>query len=387
MLPANLQEKLLDQKNILLLYLLLAVAVAIQSYHQGITDFGATHYNNYVIFKHSFAHLINGQDLFIHYEKEYFDLYKYSPTFALFMGLFWYLPDLLGLALWNVLNVVLLYWGLKKLPFIKYHHAAIAMWIVLLEMVTSIQNEQSNAMIAGLIIWSFTLLEDKKNIWAALCIVITVYIKLFGIVAFALYLLYPQRWKLVGYTIFWTIFLAVIPLLVCSWDELLMQYQSWGNMLGNDHSASLGYSVMGWFESWFGWLPNKASVVLIGAGIFCLPYLRFSKYNDLRFRLLFLASVLLWIVIFNHKAESPTFVIALSGVAIWFFAGERNILDKVLLFLVLLFTSLASTDLFPKPVRLTYIVPYTLKAVPCILVWVKIMYELLIYPFSEKSSS
>ncbi len=385
MLPASLQARLLNQKNILLLYLLLAVGAAIQSYHQGITDFGATHYNNYIIFKHSFAHLINGQDLFIHYEQEYFDLYKYSPTFALFMGLFWYLPDLLGLILWNIFNVSLLYWGLKRLPFFKKNHAAIAMWIVLIEMLTSIQNEQSNAMIAGLIIGSFALIEEKKNIWAALCITLTVYIKLFGIVAFALYLLYPQRWKLVGYTIFWTVVLAVLPLVVCSWDQLLIQYQSWGNMLDNDHSTSLGYSVMGWFESWFGWLPNKTWVVLIGAALFCLPYLRFPKYRDLRFRLLFLASVLLWIVIFNHKAESPTFVIAMSGVAIWFFASQRSILDKVLLFFAILFTSLASTDLFPKPIRLTYIVPYTLKVVPCILVWIKIMYELLVYRFSQKS--
>lgn len=45
-------------------------------------------YNNYVIFKMSFPHLVNNEDLYIVQPEEHWDLYKYTPTFAvLFRGL------------------------------------------------------------------------------------------------------------------------------------------------------------------------------------------------------------------------------------------------------------------------------------------------------------
>jgi len=42
-----------------------------------------SHYNNYIIFKQSFYHLIAQKDLYIHYPQEQYDLFKYPPTFAL----------------------------------------------------------------------------------------------------------------------------------------------------------------------------------------------------------------------------------------------------------------------------------------------------------------
>ncbi|MBK8779363.1 MAG: hypothetical protein IPO25_18910 [Saprospiraceae bacterium] len=37
---------------------------------------------------------------------------KYSPAFALVFGMFSNMPDLLGLTLWNVLNILFLLWVL-----------------------------------------------------------------------------------------------------------------------------------------------------------------------------------------------------------------------------------------------------------------------------------
>jgi hypothetical protein len=50
-------------------------------------------YNVYVIFKQAFFHLIAQKNLYILYPHEHWDLYKYSPTFALFIVLLAYLPD------------------------------------------------------------------------------------------------------------------------------------------------------------------------------------------------------------------------------------------------------------------------------------------------------
>ena len=77
-------------------------------------------------------------------------------------------------------------------------------------------------------------------------------------------------------------------------------------------------------------------------------------------------------------AESATFIIAISGVAIWFFTKkEKHIIDKILLTLVILFTLLSPSDIYPEFIRNEYFIPYTVKVIPCILVWIKINFELL----------
>jgi hypothetical protein len=345
-----------------------------------------THYNNYIIFKQSFFHLLRNQDLYVLYLNEQWDLYKYSPTFSLCMGILAYLPDFLGLILWNLINALTLFFAIRQLPISNEKVKVSMLWFVLLETLTSIQNSQSNALMAGLIIFAFNFLERKNILLASLCIVLTVYIKIFGLVAFALFLLYPRKLAFIAYSAGWALVLGLLPLLVVSAEQLQFLYQSWAHMLAADHSASLGLSVMGWLDSWFHLSLSKNIVVLIGVLIFCLPLLQWKSYSDPLFRLLMLASVLLWIIIFNHKAESPTFVLAMSGVALWYFTQERRTENLVLLCLAFLFTSLSPTDLFPPYLRENLVVPYVLKAVPCILIWFRLIYDMLFNQYESKKN-
>ena len=79
--------------------------------------------------------------------------------------------------------------------------------------------------------------------------------------------------------------------------------------------------------------------------------------------------------IFNHMAESPTFVIAATGVAIWFFSQPIKMENLILLIFAFMLTNLATTDVYPVSIRDNYILPHALKAQPCILIWLKIVYE------------
>ena len=187
--------------------MLLALSATLQSYYGSPTifnDLEYTAYNNYLIFKQSFFHLIEGKDLFILYPKEHWDLYKYSPTFSLMMAPLAILPDVVGLFIWNLLNALVLFFGIKKLQlparFKGIEFSKISMFIILfvgLELMTSLQNEQSNGLLAGLIILAFVFLEKEKIWLGTLCITLTFYIKIFGIVAFALFLVYPQKGKFI----------------------------------------------------------------------------------------------------------------------------------------------------------------------------------------------
>ncbi|WP_373513435.1 glycosyltransferase family 87 protein [Persicitalea sp.] len=346
-----------------------------------------TKYNNYLIFKLSFFHLIEDKDLYILYLNEQWDLFKYSPTFALLFGLFAWLPDFVGLTLWNLLNGLVFFLGLYYLPKIDIRTKGLIFVFVVLELVGSVQNEQSNALMAGLLLFTFGFLERDKYWLAALCIVASIFIKLFGVVALALYFLYPNKWKLTYTTAVWVVVFTLLPLLVVGADQLLFLYKSWGNLLANDHDASHGMSVIGWLKTWFGWEPDKVVVAVVGAILFCLPLLKIKSYSKYPFRVLMLASVLLWVIIFNHRAESPTFIIAVSGVALWYFIQVPKTENLILLLLTLMFSILSPTDIVPAFVRTEWFEPYVVKAVPCILVWVKIIYDLLTGTFEPRIST
>ncbi len=116
----------------------------------------------------------------------------------------------------------------------------------------------------------------------------------------------------------------------------------------------------------------------MGILAFLLPFSRFRMYKDKGFQFLLLCSVLLWIVIFNHKAESPTFIIAMAGVALWFVYSEKTKINIVLFISAFILVSLSPTDLFPRYLREEFVNPYVLKAFPCILIWFKIIYDMLV---------
>jgi hypothetical protein len=334
-------------------------------------------YNNFRIFKFSFYHLIGGKDIYQLFPDDHWDLYKYSPGFALCFGLLSWMPDPVGLLLWNLINSLCLFAGIRMLPGMDDKKKAWILLFCLLEMLLSIQNTQSNGLMAGLTILGLALAERRNYLLSTLCIVFSFYIKIYGALAFIFYLWYPGKWKLAGWSVCWMLLFGALPLLAVSGHQLLFLYQSWSHLLLNDRSASIGLSVMGLLETWFdgGWAKN---VVTVGGMIlFLLPLLRWRLYANLTYRLLYLASTLIWMVIFNHKAESPTYIIAMAGIGIWYFSRERDRSDKVLLILSFLLISMSVSDLVPAGIRNGFIRPYGIKAVMAIVVWGKIVYEQL----------
>ena len=346
-----------------------------------------SNYNNYLIFKGSFHHLINHQDLYNPYPAEHFDIYKYSPTFALFMAPLSYLPDVVGLIIWNLINAFVFLIAIWNLPF---KNDKVKIWLlgfVLLAFITSMQNFQSNALIAGLIILGFSFAEKQKIWLAVLLISFTFFIKIFGIVGLAIFIFYKNKWKTALYILLSFLILTILPLIVIPTHQLFELYKSWFAMLQADHSTSYGYSIAGIISSWFGLVDVKNWVLIFGIISFFIPFIKVKRYKNPLFRLWILAYILIWIVIFNHKAESPTFIIAVTGVAIWYFSQKRNLLNLILLILTFLFTILSPTDLFPAMIRKEFIQPYSIMALPCLLVWIKLLIDFLRLDFAKIQSN
>ena len=134
-------------------------------------------------------------------------------------------------------------------------------------------------------------------------------------------------------------------------------------------------------------IASYSDLCLIVPGIilFCAPYLRFGQYRNLAFRYAFLASTLMFVVLFSTGSESSTYIIAILGVAIWYWTApwERNRWDIALMVFAFILTSMSPSDLFPAYIRKNYVQPYALKALPCVLVWFKLIYEMLVRDYRQ----
>ena len=372
------------------LYVLIAVIASVQDLlHPLKVYFNTdgrlyTEYNNYVIFKNSFFHLVQGKNIYQWFPEDQWDLYKYSPFFSLCFAVFAYFPDYIGLTLWSLLNALIVFFAISKLPGFSQQKKT---WILLycfIELLGSIQNTQSNGLMAGLIIFAFVFLEESNYFLAAFCIVFSIYIKIFGAVAFALCLLYPNKIKMAGWTIFWMLFMAVTPALVTGFSQLGELYKHWFDLLREDQQASQGISLVGIIDSWLNVDVSKTMITGLGVLIFCLPLLHFSQYRNQLFRTLMLCSVLLWTIVFNHKAESPTFIISMCGIAIWYFCRERGRGDLILFILAFILTTLSVSDLFPAAVKEHFIKPYRIKGLMSVIIWIRIIYEMMRSNITDK---
>jgi hypothetical protein len=236
----------------------------------------------------------------------------------------------------------------------------------------------------ALIILYFNALEKRNVLTATLFLVLSVYIKLYSFMAFILLLLYPNRIRAVTFSLLWALVLAVLPLLVIPAQQLGHLYASWLQVLVEDHSAPVGVSIMSWLQSWFNLQVSNTLIALIGAVVLCLPFINTKSYSGDLFRLLSLAAVLMWVTIFNHRAGVDTYVVAICGVAIWYFCQSSNVTNVLLVSSAFIFTSLARTDLFPEYLKIHLIYPFALKPVPCIFIWAKASYELIFHTYRPR---
>lgn len=364
---------LTDPRVITALFAIAAIAAGVGEILKGPKDYlGVDYprYNNFLIFKHSFYNLLAGKDLYIAHPDLFFDFYKYSPGFALLMGPLAILPDVPGLLLWNLLNAVPLVLAIWLIPHLDRRQRIIIAWLVLLELFTSLQNSQSNGLLAGLFLLAFVAFERERPVWAALALTTTVFVKLFGLAFFPLMLLYPGKRRFFLAAAGFAALFTLAPLLVVSPGHLLELHRSWVALLGSDQSVSYGISVMGILESWSGWTPPQLLLIGIGAAVTYAPLLRLTNYGRPVFRRLFFAALLIWVVIFNHKAESPTFVIAMCGIALWYVSGTAGWWRRGALIGAFLLVSLSPTDLFPGRLRNGLVRPFKLKALPAVAIWI-----------------
>lgn len=360
------------------LYIVFTLVTVVATVHKMLLGFnqdGYSKYENYRIFKYAWHYFIIGQNPYTSHP-ETWDLYKYSPAFCVAMAPFYAAPDWIGLIVWNLTNVLALLFTILILPGFSPQKRIIIAWFVFPELIIAVQSAQSNALMAALFLLGYIGLEHKKSFASAGWIMCSAFIKIFGIFAAFLAVFYPKQWKSFGISlIIWGLVFALFPIVFTGWPHLKQLYFWWWELLRNDHSASTGLSVSGWLHTWFGLQPPKFWITAIGLSIQLLAVVvqAYRKQSVIPI----LASLLIWVVVFNHKAESPTFIIAVTGAAIWYFSIKNpKVSDQLLLWIAFFLASITPTDLFPRSLFNQWVQPYTLKAVPFIIIWAVIMIDI-----------
>jgi hypothetical protein len=338
---------------------------------------GGTHqHNNFLIFRAASRHLFAGSDLYTLYPAEHADLYKYSPTFALLFAPFAFLPLLPAMFLWNALNAGALFIALGMV--LPRRAATVARAIVFLDMLGSLQNAQSNALVAALIVFTFAAYERHHTALGSLAAVGGAFIKAFPLAGVSFAIFHPRKVRVALAVVAASALLLLLPLLVTPPHTLLAQYASWRALSASEVSVKRGYSVMQMLENVLhaGW-PNWP-IQLLGIAILLAPVLfQRDRWHEWERRRLYLCSVLVFCVIFNHLAESPTFVVALSGVAIWFAAlAKPSRWEWALFVAIVVLTILSSSDIMPDAIQRDFFDRYRFKTVPLIVLWIELQRRL-----------
>ena len=285
--------------------------------------------NNFLIFRAAYAHLIAHRILYVPYPREHADLFKYSPTFALLFAPFAKAPFSMALFAWNLFNVMLVYVGLRLvMPAAKRLEA---IQLAGIGLVTTVDGTQSNGLVAALIVLAFVAFERDRIVGAASAIATGALVKLFPLAACAFALPRRDRFRFVVAGIAIGTGLIALPLFVSNGSLLVAQYRAWWAM-GTADAADRGASLMQMLHLATGYDGPNWPIQLGGAALLVLPIvLRPARWwADADFRRAFLSSILLFSVIFNHKAEQPSFIIALTGLAIWYATSPRSPVRSVL---------------------------------------------------------
>lgn len=346
--------------------------------------------NNFIIFKQSYFHLVNETNLYAEYLTQYWDHYYYSPSFAVLVAPFSYLPVSLGALTWGFFDAGLLYYAIRQLP-INAKNQNFILILSANEMMNAASNLQSNGIMAATIILSFVYIIRQKEIKSSAMILLGFFIKLYSITGLAFFFFSQHKKRFISTLLFWFVLLFLLPLIATSPDFLMQSYKDWAEALSlksnfditrDMYHNMVDVTIQGMVKRVFN-LPtlNKWIFIIPGLIVFGLQYLYYQHFSNPIYRLYILCSVLLFIIVFNTGTESPTYIIGVPAICLWYVLQEKKKWVNIVFIVAIFFSSFSYSDIFTPWFRANIMVPYALKVVGCFMVWVIIAVQIFTRQF------
>ncbi|MBS1983758.1 MAG: DUF2029 domain-containing protein [Bdellovibrionales bacterium] len=302
----------------------------------------------------------------------------YSPACGLFyFGLFAWLPDRWGLALYILSSWAVLTAGLIALfrAFPLRAHLRELFWFLLSsELIGAVLNARVELMMTGCVLLAVAWLVEGQHVgWAACLLAMIVNWKfsplpiagLLGVVAIRAG--YPRRRFVpifLGSLALWTL----APLLVLRWDPLMEIHRTWSatltrftlendNWLSFQHLFVLGRALTGFTMSWKG---ARLTSLLVGLGL--AVYFARCRMRDRRETLLYAAALgAAFSLAFSPLSQSAAFIgyapLLFAGFLQWEMTPEPRgrIYWRAVIWISWALVSLAYSDLVPRALRLVLV--------------------------------
>jgi len=322
---------------------LIAVATVLTCFQQ----VAAHNYNNINIFRFSSKHLLAHQPLYIEYPASYFDYFLYHPSFTVLFMPFAFLSAPVALFAWTILSVAVFVSAIQVFPGITDLSKKIILLLVLPELINNQQYVQTNIFLTSLILFAFIYFERGKLFWAAFFTILAFCIKGYGGLVGLLFLLYPGKLKFTGYALLWGLFIAALPLLFVSFNETIQYYTDWLKMISSDEIKE-GMSIVGhWGKTHAAELAITIGGFILLMSSFAITAINAAARNSFYLRGTLCCYLLVWLVLFNRAAETPTYMLAATGMACWFRIDGAHRNNIFIIGLVILVSYLFLSDVFP----------------------------------------
>lgn len=338
---------------------------------------------DYTIFNHSFWHACDHLPLYERYEADG-DLFLYGPLFTVLIAPFALLPYQLGRLLWMLTITLVPLWAVRSLK-LEWRKQLLILLFISGEAYLCTFDSETNSLVLACILFTFLSVERGADHWAGLLIALGTLTKLFGVVGLAFLPFAHNKRQLLAWTALSAVVLGYLPLAVFGSTYMIDQYHEWFHALAaknelNQFAAGQNISLLGIVRKATGSASYSDLWLFVPAVLlFAAPYLRRRQYAFRPYRLTVVASVLIFMMLFSTSSESTGYVIALTGVGLWYVAAPwpRSRWDVALLVFVFFMASVTPSDLFYKPLYRDFIKPHALKALPVAIVWFRLTWELL----------
>ncbi len=352
--------------------------------------------NNYLIYKGVYFHTLAKKNLFNFYPQEYADKNHYGIVFSLIIAPFTFLPDWLAVLCYQALQLFGLNYVIRKLPISIPKQNALLLFL-LFEAISNCQNVQFNTFIAFIMVGAYVWIYKHDEFKAAFVTMLGFFVKLYGIVALGLFFFVKRKPKYILYLVLSSIIIYFIPLLVTDLKFINQSYIDWyvelqskngtNSELDNIHQnmSALGIFMKVTRNSTF----NLLYIVIPAFVLQIIPMIRYKLFQNNVFQMHYLASLMMFIILFNTATESSTHIIGATGVGIWWLNQKNYKSTKMLVFIAFVFFlgTISTTDLVPHYFNVEIVRKYSLKAFPYLIVWCICIFQLVLEKFTLKTKS
>ena len=308
------------------------------------------------------------------------DNFLYGPLFSILFTPFTFLPGRTGVICWNIFTYSLFFFSIFTLPHqINFAGKKFIFFYSLLLLLATLLSVQFNPVVAAFFLFSFTLLEKKHGFWAVLIICLSGFTKVYGIFQIAMILFYPGFIKNVLYAFLISFLFLLLPLIHIPANELALYYQSWIQKV-MDHSEALHrFSIYrpictlnNAIEPFMGIISLAVLAFIISFALFKMKQFR----ESFTYRVRLLGIIMSWAILFSAGSEKHTYVIAVTGYAIWYLFSSKTQFDKWLLYINFILLGVMPIDIFcPWVISNLILAKLNLGIIVFTITWMTMVYK------------